>query len=259
VSAAPGWMDGAIRREVRDRFDEAATAYATSRPGYPDAAVNWMLGAGPRDILDLAAGSGSLTRSLRRRAHEVVAADASRHLLRELRSFEASIPVVQTTAESLPFDDATFDVVTVATAFHWFEPARVLPEIARVLRPGGHLALVWNTRHLAEPWTYRLDDLLRDVQPRGLHGDWGVESAQVLDHSRWFDPPKRAVFEHEQVVDRAGLLTLVRSRSYVIALAERHRVALLDQVGDLFDTHAASGQTLALPYRTECFRSTVRR
>lgn len=251
-------MDGATQTRLKGGFDQAAEVYAASRPGYPDPAVEWLLGDGADEVLDLGAGSGSLTVLLRRRAGLVVAAEPSPNLLTGLHAADPGIPAVRAGAEVLPFADGVFDVVTVATAFHWFQPDRALPEIARVLRPGGHLALVWNTRHLTSPWTHRLEDLLRAAQPPTLQGNWGSGSVRVLDHSRWFDPPDRASFDHEQLLDRAGLVDLVASRSYVIALEPASRSALLDQVGALLDAHARPDGTIALPYRTECFRSTVR-
>jgi SAM-dependent methyltransferase len=259
-------MDVTTQARLKTGFDQAADAYATSRPGYPADAVRWLLygdaGAGDDsaslDVLDLGAGSGSLTLALPGYAGQVVAAEPSLNLLTELRRAAPEIPAVRAGAESLPFADGGFDVVTVATAFHWFEPDRALPEIARVLRPGGHLALVWNSRVHETVWTQRLNALLRSAMPPALQGDWGVGSVRALDDSRWFLPPERATFEHEQPLDRAGLVSLVASRSYVIALDSPAREALLTRVGELYDATVGPGGTLAMPYHAKCFRSAVR-
>jgi SAM-dependent methyltransferase len=252
-------LDSETRGRLRGSFDHAAAGYAASRPGYPDEAVDWLLGAGAHDVLDLGAGSGSLTRPLTLRARRVVAAEPSRNLLTELRAEAGVVPAIQTSAELLPFAGETFDVVTVATAFHWFDAERALPEIARVLRPGGHLALAWNTRALTTSWTQELDDLLRSAQPSTLQGDWGTGSVHALDGSALFDPPEYAAFEHEQRATREGLVGLVASRSYVISLDPPDRDSLLDRVAALLDAHAVQDGTLGLPYRAECWRAAVRR
>jgi SAM-dependent methyltransferase len=251
-------MDAATQNQLKGGFDQAADSYASSRPGYPDAAADWLVGMRAHDVLDLGAGSGSLTAQLRRRAPRVVAADPSRNLLTQLRAATADIPAVQASAEALPFIDRSFDVVTVATAFHWFDPVDALPEIARVLRPDGHLALVWNTRVAASPISRDLGALLRSARPSTLQGDWGAGSVRVLDDSRYFAAPSHAAFEHAQTLDREALVRLAASRSYVIALDPPARTTLLEQVAALFDAHVGNSGTVSLPYRVDCFRSSLR-
>ncbi len=187
----------------------------------------------------------------------MTAAEPSRNLLTELRQDNPNTAAVQASAEALPFADRRFDMVTVATAFHWFDPDRALPEIARVLLAGGHLALVWNTRLGTSPVARELAALLRSARPPTLQGDWGAGSVHALDDSPYFSPPVAATFDHEQELDCGGLVQLVESRSYVIALDRPTRKALLDRVGSLFDAHVEADGLIRLPYRAECFRSTV--
>ena len=261
-------MDADIRRELSVGFDRAARSYALSRPGYPDEAVGFLLGGSTGDVLDLGAGSGALTRQLPARGvRYVVAAEPSGALLKELvsgcRTARAAgvagvdVSGVQAGAERLPFADGSFDVVTVATAFHWFDADRALPEIARVLRTGGRLGLVWNTRAVTEPWTRDFDELLRSAQPAALAGDWGVGSVRSLDTSALFTATEYAEFPHSQPLARTGLLDLVSSRSYVIALDEADRSALLHEVGALFDAAAGAATTLDVPYIAQCWRTSA--
>ncbi len=252
-------MDPGTQHRLKGTFDAAAPRYVAGRPSYPAVAVDWLIGRRPGVVLDLAAGSGALARALVPCCASVVAAEPSRNLLFELRTAPPVAAAVQATAERLPFAGASFDVVTVATAFHWFDAEQALSEIARVLRPGGHLGLVWNTRAVTDGWAHDLDDLLRAAQPATLQGDWGTASVRALDQSEWFAPPERAEFPHTQRLDCTGLVDLVASRSYVIALAESARARLLAQVAALFDANADPGATLDLPYVAQCWKSAVRR
>lgn len=255
-------MDDETRRRLQGTFDAAATPYASSRPSYPEPVVGWLLGAGSGrpaarryDVLDLAAGSGALTRLLVPWARTLVAAEPSANLLRELC---ATTPVdlgVRATAERLPFPDSTFDTVTVATAFHWFDPEVALAEIARVLRPGGAVALVWNVRTKSTPVARALADLLRSARPPSLQGEWGAVSAEALDHSEWFEPPERAQFDHVQLADREAFVALVSSRSYVIALDEPERHDLLARAAAVVDDHADERGVVEIPYVASGWRS----
>jgi SAM-dependent methyltransferase len=154
-------------------------------------------------------------------------------------------------AEVIPLPDAYADVVTCAQAFHWFDHALALPEIARVLRPGGLLALVWNSRDDRDPWTARLSELIGNETVQ----DWDV--TVPIDGSGLFGPVETAEFAFEQVLDRATLLDLVLSRSYCAKLPPEDRQPVLEAIGRLYDeTTGADG--VRLPYVTDCFRATKR-
>jgi SAM-dependent methyltransferase len=151
-------------------------------------------------------------------------------------------------AEVIPLPDAYADVVTCAQSFHWFEHTTALPEIARVLRPGGRLALVWNSRDDRDPWMAKLSALI---------GNETVQETDVypfFEGSDLFGPVESAEFEHEQRLDRATLLDLVLSRSYCAKLGPADRQPILDAVGALYD-ETAGPDGVRLPYVTECFRT----
>ena len=131
-------------------FDRVAEDYDAYRPAYPDAMfamIETYAGrlAGQR-VLDLAAGTGIATRALLDRGAVVVATDLGPGMLRALRTRTPAVPALVARGEALPFTDASFDVVTCATAWHWIEPDRGAAEVLRVLRPGGHLAVWWAGR-----------------------------------------------------------------------------------------------------------------
>ena len=133
-------------------------------------------------------------------------------------------------AEVIPLPDAFADVVTSAQAFHWFDHPVALPEIARVLRPGGRLALVWNIRDDREPWVARLE---RDHRQRGDRATMDV--AEPIAASGLFGPVETVEFRFEQTLDRETLLDLVLSRSYCAKLPPAEREPILDAVGALYD------------------------
>jgi SAM-dependent methyltransferase len=229
--------------------------YATHRPGYPSGAVAWLVGSVRRSVLDLGAGSGSLTHALVTAGHTVVGAEPSRAMLAKLAARGLEVPLVQSAAEALPFAPGSFDVVTVATAFHWFDAAAALPQVAAVLKPGGLLALVWNIRSETDGWAAELGELLRAAQPPDLVGHWATDSVRAVEESTLFGPLEAAEFPFTQTLDRAGLVGLAASRSYVIALSSTRRRRLLESVGRLFDSAAGADARVELPYTARCWRS----
>lgn len=142
-------------------FARSADAYERARPEYPDGAMAWLAGRlGLRrgvTVLDLAAGTGKLTRRLLETGATVVAVEP----VAEMRAgLSADATVLDGVAEAIPLGDATADAVTVGQAFHWFDGDRALREIHRVLRPRGNLALVWNRRELDDPVQAAIQALL---------------------------------------------------------------------------------------------------
>ena len=122
-------------------FDQAADVYEKSRPGYPSEAVDWLLPAGAKTVLDLGAGTGKLTRALTARGLDVIAVDPSPKMLDQLRDAVPEAIVREGTAEDIPIADASLDAVLVAQAWHWVDQDLALPSVARVLKPGGTLGL----------------------------------------------------------------------------------------------------------------------
>jgi ubiquinone/menaquinone biosynthesis C-methylase UbiE len=238
-----------VRAERAASFARVADAYERARPGYPLAAVRWLAGEPPRDVVDLGAGTGKLTRSLAALGHRVVAVEPLAEMLEQLRVALPGIRAVRGTAESVPLPDGSTDVVTCAQAFHWFDHEAALVEIARVLRHGGRIALVWNVRDERVPWVSELSD--------AMVGRTGVDrgAAEPIERSSLYGPVEHATFEHVQEVDREALRALVESRSFCAVLPDEERAPILDGVEALFDAHASDG-VLRLPYLTECFRAT---
>jgi ubiquinone/menaquinone biosynthesis C-methylase UbiE len=139
-------------------FDSIADLYDEVRPHYPDAVYDAIVAATGslvgRDVLDLAAGTGIATRALLSRGAHVVALDPGEPMIRRLRAMTPDALVLLGSAEALPVRPAIVDLVTCATAWHWFDADAAVAEVRRVLRPGGHLALWWANNRWGDgvPW-----------------------------------------------------------------------------------------------------------
>jgi SAM-dependent methyltransferase len=242
-------MDESSRIQRSRSFGGVADVYERARPSYPIDAVRWLSGESPARVLDLGSGTGKLTADLVGLGHEVIAADPSAPMLRRLRDAVPQAYPMQSDAESIGLVTASVDVVVAGQAFHWFEPDDALPEIARVLRPGGTLALVWNLRDESVPWVRKLSAVIGAEDWTGL--------VDPVAESDLFHEVEHKRFRFWQPVDRDGLLGLVRSRSYVATLGEAERGDLLARVGALYDHFGRGADGMLLPYVTECYRARV--
>ncbi len=229
-------------------FAEVAGAYERGRPGYPNKAVRWLAGDEPADVVDLGAGTGKLTRALVALGHRVTAVEPLDEMRAELMSALHGVHALSGSAEAIPLPDASADVLTCAQAFHWFDHATALSEIARVLRPGGRLALVWNSRDDRDPWMARLSEIIGNETV----GEDDVSTP--IHRTGRFEPVETAEFVFEQLLDRDGLLDLVLSRSYCAKLPPAERERILGAVGRLYD-ETADAEDVRLAYVTECFRA----
>lgn len=248
----------ASAREALGRagFATGSDIYERARPSYPAEAVAHLevtagITTGTR-VLDLAAGTGKLTRQLRADGATCVAVEPSASMRTVFEEMVRGTPLIGGTAEMVPVADATMDAVVVAQAFHWFDPTRALPEVARVLRPGGWLALIWNERDESDPAVAELVRISKwDVcQPYPIGMDFGP----AVDRSGLFGPVERTKFNFVQLLDQTAFVEQVASRSYVQVLPEAERNALLDEVAAF---GATLGELIAMPYISDLFCAQV--
>lgn len=240
-------------REQRSlSFGSEAAAYERGRPSYPPDAIDWLLPRGARDVLDLGAGTGKLTTRLAERGLDVIAVDPIAEMLELLTNSLPDTPALLGTAEQIPLPDNSVDAVLVAQAWHWVDPQRAIPEVARVLRPGGRLGLVWNTRDERLGW---VKDLGRIVG----HDDDPFNRKVSLPAP--FAGQERHQVEWTNYVTPQALIDLVASRSYCITAPAAARTKTLQQVRELLATHPALANSagLALPYVTVCIRAEISR
>ncbi|BBA99508.1 putative methyltransferase [Actinacidiphila reveromycinica] len=143
-------------------FGAAAQDYDRYRMGPPAQSLDWLLPADLGPVLDLGAGTGLLTRQLAERAAEVVAVEPDARMREVLARSCPQATVLEGTGEHIPLPDARVDAVTISAAWHWMDPAVALPEIARVLRPGGTLCVLYTRRDRRVPWLDELDAFVHD-------------------------------------------------------------------------------------------------
>ena len=224
---------------------------------YPAAAPAWMVGGPRRRILDLGSGAGAFAQTLVDEGHEVFCID------RDLDGVTATTERLGTRlhvvgqVETLPYLSCHFDVVTASQNLHKFAPGLALSEIARVLRPGGHLAVAYNTRDDTVPWVRRLTALLQQHDPQAMRGDYGIESVDDVGESPYFGDLVRRDFRNWVPITRKGLVTMVERRPSTARLDPTSRQDLLSEVAGLYDSIARPPEPLLLPYRASCWRAEV--
>jgi SAM-dependent methyltransferase len=241
-----------IHEVARAGFGAEAEAYERGRPSYPPAAVRFVvdaLGIGPgRTVLDIGAGTGKFTRLLVPTGARIVAVEPVGAMREKLAALVPEAEVVEGTGEALPLPDASADAAVVAQAFHWFRADAALAEIARVLRPGGGLALVWNSRDRRVPWVARMSEIIRWNAGQIPTYDAGDERwRDLVAASGRFTPLEMRELELEHEVDVETLLDRVRSVSYIADMAEPDQAAVLGEVRALV---AGFPPRFVLPYRT---------
>jgi SAM-dependent methyltransferase len=239
-------------------FDRAAATYERGRAGYPRPAIEAILadaraGLG-RTLLELGAGTGKLTSALTCSGARVIALEPVAGMRKLLEETAPGAEAVDAVAEHIPLPAASVDAVIAAQAFHWFDPVAAPAEVARVLAPGGLVALIWNRRDDRVAWVAELTRILDaragDV-PRHAQGEW----RRGFDGNPAFEPLELRSWPHHGRPGRDVILERVASVSFVATLAEEARGQLLAEVAALLDTHpdTRGRDGVTLPYVTELF------
>jgi SAM-dependent methyltransferase len=244
-----------VHRSAAIGFGRAAADYERGRPGYPAAAIDLLadhLGLWPGSrIVDLAAGTGKLTRALVGRGWKLIAVEPVPGMRDQLRNAVPGVEVIEGTAEHLAFGDQSIDAVLVAQAFHWFDVEVAAAEIARVLVPGGGLGVIRNAWDLSVGWVDDIQSLVnerRTEEPSQGTSGW----RERLEATGRFSPLSEDVIPHVVESDRDALLARISSISFVAMLPPDDRAQLLIDASELLDRHGvgAPGQILVTPYRT---------
>ena len=234
-------------------FDRAAEDYERGRPEYPTAAIDLLaseLGLGPGSaVVDLAAGTGKLTRGLIAMGAHVVAVEPVPGMRAQLERSVPDAKALAGTAEAIPLADASADAVLVAQAFHWFDVPKAAAEIHRVLRAGGGLGVIWNAWDESVDWVARMQELVgahRGDTPQRTTSAW---REQLSDTGR-FTPLAERRLPNLVRGSLDVLLARTASISFIATLAEAERALVFDGVRTLVAEHpdAWEGDELVMPY-----------
>ena len=242
-----------IRDEAARGFQLGADAYERGRPGYPPKAVKWLwhkLRLGPgRTVLDVAAGTGKLTRELVPSGATVIAVEPVQGMRAVLERVVPDARVLSGTAEALPLGDGAVDAVVVAQAFHWFDGPAAVAEFHRVLRPLGRFGLIWNRRLVDEPIHRAVREIIdpyhRD-SPSHYRGEW----RRPVADGGLFAAAGEIEVPFEQVLDAGEFVDRFSSVSYIAALPDRERKTVVER---LKAVAADAGQPIRLGYTTEVY------
>ena len=230
-------------------FGEVAGTYDAVRPGYPDGTVRFLVGDARR-VLDLGAGTGKLTRAVAALGREVVAVEPDGRML-DVLGARLDVERHVGTGEAIPLPDASVDAVVVAQAWHWMDAERAGREVARVLRPGGTLGVVWNSRDETVPWVRELGRVLGG-------GEAPPERAVEPSPGAAFGPPAHHVERWSVPMTADALVDLALTRSYVVAAGPARQAEVAAAVRALCARddapRASAAQRLVdLPYVTDAY------
>ena len=215
-------------------FDLAAEEYEATRPSYPDEVLDLLPVAADATVLDLGAGTGKLTRVLARRYAQVIAVEPLDGMRGILERVVPQVEALAGSAEEIPLEDASVDAVFAAQAFHWFDHPKALPEIGRVLRPGGVLAVVWNglDEGRPDPLPPKAADYLRELRRERSTLDEQPPFRDLFAFGPFGEVREGAV-PHEHLLDRAGQLNNARTVSWIASRGLEEVERVIARLGEL--------------------------
>ncbi|MEU6171029.1 class I SAM-dependent methyltransferase [Streptantibioticus parmotrematis] len=246
-------------------FGTVAEEYGRLRPAPCDEAVEWLVPKDRRTVLDLAAGAGTLTALLAERVPEVVAVEPDDRMRAVLAARRPDVRALRGTAESIPLTDGRVDAVVVSSAWHWFDAPRAVTEIARVLRPGGTLGVVWNGMDSSVPWVAEWQARVRpemagtrtEERRRWFHDRGARLREDIASGGPLFGEVEQATFSCVRSATPADVAALLGTYSRVILLPEGGRRQLIARAEELLRERLPEGEeTLQVPFRSLCWRVT---
>ncbi len=245
------------RETRRLSFGSVATDYDRCRPGPPPQALDWLIPPGAQAVLDLAAGTGAVTRQLVGRAARIIAVEPDERMRAVLAARCPEAEVLAGRGEDIPLPSASVDAVVISAAWHWLDPGRAVPEIARVLRPDGRLGVIWNSRDARLPWVAEFNMLARE----GREADRSPDAAAGNRHRRVEFPPGTPMSEPEELTVEYSLTMtseelagLLGTYSGVITLDPDQRALFSRRVRAFLDRQP--WDQVDLPMICRCVRST---
>jgi len=249
------------RETRRLSFGSVAADYDRYRPSPPPQALDWLIPPDASAVLDLAAGTGAVTRELVGRAPRVIAVEPDERMRAVLTARCPAAEVLAGRGEDIPLPDAAVDAVVIASAWHWLDPDRAMPEITRVLRTGGPLGVIWVSRDARVPWVAEFNELMRGSREadRTAEGPGGPPSGRRRREIRFppgtpMSPVEEHTVEYSLPMTKDDLFGLLGTYSGVITLDPGRRAEFSGRAGDFLDRQP--WEETDLPMICRCLRST---
>lgn len=232
--------EDALHARRAESFGSKAAEYARYRPDYPVAAITWALepvrtgnSDRPIRVLDLGAGTGKLTAGVLATGADVTTVEPDDAMRTELIKLLPQVRSLSGRAEAIPLPDGSMDAVLIGQAFHWFDAARALPEIARVLRPGGTVGALWNIEDSNRQWVAELQRFSRSsvsTPPSVAERNRAIPKHPAFGRYEWTD------FRHSQRHTPQSLTETIGTHSHVLVLPGQERIAVLERIRRYLDS-----------------------
>ncbi len=231
-----------------------ADDYDRVRPSPPDEALDWLVPPDCETAVDIAAGTGLFTRALRRRVSQVIAVEPDDRMRAVLAARSPGVRAVAGRGEAIPVPDASADGVFVSSAWHWLDPGQAVPEIARVLRDGGRLGVIWTSRDRRVDWVAELDRLRRPqvIQPAGRPRR---RHEIVLPENAPFENIASASFTFARTMTVDDTVDWLATYSGVITAPAAERAAGLARAREALLRRADTDRMVEIPMRAACWRA----
>jgi SAM-dependent methyltransferase len=236
-------------------FGTIAAEYDRLRSGPPEAAIDWLLPADPKVAVDLGAGTGLLSRALARRVPRVIAVEPDERMAAVLRTRDPVIEVRQGRGEAIPLPDASADGVFISSAWHWMDPERAVPEIARVLRDRGRFGVIWTSRDQGVDWVRELNRLREPPGPDDQGRPRPRRREVTLPDGSPFETAQTASFAFKRTMTISDIVGMLGTYSGLITASPEDRAATLDRVRTALERRFPGADEIDVPMRSVCWRT----
>ena len=229
-----------MNQTAQKGFSHAADVYEQARPSYPTEVVDFIksfLNETPDIVVDLGAGTGKLTRLLEPlNARELIAIEPVAEMREKLKNIPIVTKILDATAEQLPLDDHTVDMIICAQSFHWFATHSALAEFHRVLKPNGRLVLIWNSDDQTDKqWRIEIETYIQSFKPPGTNRYKAMEWKTVFDDQKYFSSLEVKQFKNFQKITRDLGIKRVLSTSFIGALPPEEQAKVIEHIRQILD------------------------